>query len=146
MANGTTHAWTQERTEALSQLWVEGLSGTEIASELGGITRNAVIGKIHRLGLAGRVYVSRKAERVAPRRSKLVRKRKKALPMPKEPPQPCEPLNVSIRDVGAFQCRAITDASEWGNAKCCGHETREGESFCSFHQALYYTRTPVTVR
>ena len=46
--------WTDERVESLKKLWGEGLSASQIAAELGGITRNAVIGKVHRLGLSGR--------------------------------------------------------------------------------------------
>jgi GcrA cell cycle regulator len=46
--------WTDERVELLKKLWSEGLSASQIAAELGGITRNAVIGKVHRLGLSGR--------------------------------------------------------------------------------------------
>jgi GcrA cell cycle regulator len=46
--------WNDERVETLKRLWTEGLSASQIAAELGGITRNAVIGKVHRLGLSGR--------------------------------------------------------------------------------------------
>jgi GcrA cell cycle regulator len=46
--------WTDERVELLKTLWADGLSASQIAAELGGITRNAVIGKVHRLGLSGR--------------------------------------------------------------------------------------------
>src|SRR5437763_8020846 len=46
--------WTDERVERLKKLWADGLSASQIAGELGGITRNAVIGKVHRLGLSGR--------------------------------------------------------------------------------------------
>jgi GcrA cell cycle regulator len=46
--------WTDERVESLKKLWGDGLSASQIAAELGGITRNAVIGKVHRLGLSGR--------------------------------------------------------------------------------------------
>src|SRR2546423_15376928 len=46
--------WTDERVELLKKLWADGLSASRIAVELGGITRNAVIGKVHRLGLSGR--------------------------------------------------------------------------------------------
>jgi GcrA cell cycle regulator len=46
--------WTDERVEMLKKLWADGLSASQIAAELGGVTRNAVIGKVHRLGLAGR--------------------------------------------------------------------------------------------
>ncbi len=47
-------AWTDERVERLKELWAQGLSASQIARELGGVTRNAVIGKVHRLGLASR--------------------------------------------------------------------------------------------
>ena len=48
-------SWTDQRVELLSRLWLEGRSASQIAGELGlGVTRNAVIGKVHRLGLAGR--------------------------------------------------------------------------------------------
>jgi GcrA cell cycle regulator len=46
--------WTDERVELLKKLWADGLSASQIAGELGSITRNAVIGKVHRLGLSGR--------------------------------------------------------------------------------------------
>src|SRR2546428_5073765 len=46
--------WTDERVELLKKLWADGLSASQIAAELGGITRNAVIGKVHRLGLSRR--------------------------------------------------------------------------------------------
>jgi GcrA cell cycle regulator len=46
--------WTDERVELLKKLWADGLSASRIAVELGGITRKAVIGKVHRLGLSGR--------------------------------------------------------------------------------------------
>ena len=46
--------WTDDRVELLKKLWADGLSASQIAGELGGITRNAVIGKVHRLGLSGR--------------------------------------------------------------------------------------------
>ena len=53
--------WTDERVETLKKLWTEGLSASQIAKQLGGVTRNAVIGKVHRLGLAGRATTTTKA-------------------------------------------------------------------------------------
>lgn len=48
-------SWTDDRVERLSTLWLDGRSASQIAAELGGgVTRNAVIGKVHRLGLSGR--------------------------------------------------------------------------------------------
>jgi GcrA cell cycle regulator len=47
-------SWTDERVELLKRMWAEGQSASQIAKELGGVTRNAVIGKVHRLGLSNR--------------------------------------------------------------------------------------------
>jgi GcrA cell cycle regulator len=47
-------SWTDERVETLKAMWAEGKSASQIAKELGGVTRNAVIGKVHRLGLSNR--------------------------------------------------------------------------------------------
>ena len=63
--------WTEERVELLKKLWMEGFSASQIASELGdGVTRNAVIGKVHRLKLSGRAKpasVTPRAARATPR-------------------------------------------------------------------------------
>jgi GcrA cell cycle regulator len=58
-----TLGWNDERVETLRKLWTDGLSASQIAKQLGGVTRNAVIGKVHRLGLAGRATPSRPAKR-----------------------------------------------------------------------------------
>jgi GcrA cell cycle regulator len=48
-------SWTDERVELLRQMWLDGKSASQISGAIGGgLTRNAVIGKVHRLGLAGR--------------------------------------------------------------------------------------------
>lgn len=51
--------WSDERIEALTKLWREGLSASQVARQLGGVSRSAVIGKVHRLGIAGREAPSR---------------------------------------------------------------------------------------
>jgi len=52
-------AWTDERVALLTRLWNEGHTASQIAEQFGDITRNAVIGKVHRLGLSGRAAASR---------------------------------------------------------------------------------------
>jgi GcrA cell cycle regulator len=47
-------SWTEERIERLKAMWTEGATASQIADELGGVSRNAVIGKAHRLGLEAR--------------------------------------------------------------------------------------------
>ncbi|MBU1176223.1 MAG: GcrA cell cycle regulator [Alphaproteobacteria bacterium] len=57
-------SWTDERVELLKKLWMEGLSASQIANELGdGVTRNAVIGKVHRLKLSARAKPASTAPR-----------------------------------------------------------------------------------
>jgi GcrA cell cycle regulator len=76
-------SWTEDRVEVLKKLWNEGLSASQIAGRLGhGVTRNAVIGKVHRLGLSGRVTPQR-AARPRPRKTR-------------EPSHPGRPLLATI--------------------------------------------------
>jgi GcrA cell cycle regulator len=58
-APGNGPGWTDERVKLLKKYWAEGLSASQIATALGEVTRNGVIGKAHRLGLAGRATASR---------------------------------------------------------------------------------------
>ncbi len=59
--------WSHNRVEQLKKLWEAGLSASQIAAELGNVSRNAVIGKVHRLGLSGR---GKSLSSAAPRRRK----------------------------------------------------------------------------
>lgn len=71
-------SWTDERVELLKKMWGEGQSASQIAKELGGVTRNAVIGKVHRLGLSNRATTSTAKADAKP----------KAEPKPKPAPKP----------------------------------------------------------
>lgn len=66
-------SWTDERVELLKKLWADGLSASQIAAKLGGVSRNAVIGKVHRLKLSGRAKSTKssapKIKRSSPSRS-----------------------------------------------------------------------------
>ncbi|GGA07938.1 GcrA family cell cycle regulator [Neptunicoccus cionae] len=55
-------SWTDDRVEMLKTMWGEGKSASQIAKELGGVTRNAVIGKVHRLGLSNRAAPAKTAK------------------------------------------------------------------------------------
>src|SRR5947209_14823171 len=61
--------WTDERVEQLKGLWNEGASASKIARALGGVSRNAVIGKVHRLGLPGHVRMAHPKPRPARKRT-----------------------------------------------------------------------------
>ena len=66
-------AWTHERIEKLKALWEEGHTASRIAAELGEVTRNAVIGKAHRLGLSGRMASKKQGSGVSVIRKKINR-------------------------------------------------------------------------
>jgi GcrA cell cycle regulator len=87
-------SWTDERVDLLKKMWGEGQSASQIAKELGGVTRNAVIGKVHRLGLSNRVAGAAPASTATPKsETKTVPKQPAAAskPEPKAKPAPAKP-------------------------------------------------------
>ncbi|MEM9348942.1 MAG: GcrA family cell cycle regulator [Pseudomonadota bacterium] len=91
-------SWTDERVEILKKMWGEGQSASVIAKELGGVTRNAVIGKVHRLGLSNRAG-SASTAKAAPE------KKSKAPAKPKAEPKP-EPKTESAAPERALSAAA----------------------------------------
>ena len=82
-------SWTEERTATLKRMWEGGATATEIAKELGEVSRNAVIGKAHRLGLKSRpspVKAAEKSKKKAEPKAKPAPK--KAAPAPSEAAKP----------------------------------------------------------
>ncbi len=84
-------SWTEDRVETLKKMWAEGQSASQIAKELGGVTRNAVIGKVHRLGLSNRAGGGSAAAK-APAKEKpaAAKPAAKARPEPKPEPVPAK--------------------------------------------------------
>ena len=78
-------SWTDERIEQLRSMWEKGLTASQIADELGGVSRNAVIGKAHRLGLKSRPSPVKATEKVA----------KPAKPAAPAAPKPVAPVAAS---------------------------------------------------
>ncbi|WP_405403946.1 GcrA family cell cycle regulator [Paracoccus sp. Ld10] len=73
-------SWTDDRVETLKRMWSEGQSASAIAKELGGVTRNAVIGKVHRLGLSNRTEEPEAAPAAPPPAPEPVAREKPAAP------------------------------------------------------------------
>jgi GcrA cell cycle regulator len=80
-------SWTDERVETLKKMWGEGQSASQIAKELGGVTRNAVIGKVHRLGLSNRAGSATAAPAKAAAKEKPAVKAAPAAPKPAPKPK-----------------------------------------------------------
>ncbi len=88
--------WTDERVELLKKLWAEGLSASRIATEIGDVSRNAVIGKVHRLGLAGR---AKEKGSSAPRPRKRQNTAAPTAPRKSSAPRPAFPKPAPVRNV-----------------------------------------------
>ena len=155
--------WTDDRVEALKKMWAEGLSASQIAAKLaGGVTRNAVIGKVHRMGLSGRVTRARvstprtrktrepshpgrtSASNSAPRTSG-----NNALkPLASVKPEPIlEPVPIHIADLPVGERVTIVRLSDKTIRRpmgdpgreelcCCGTTPKDGPPECAGHAAL----------
>jgi len=146
-------AWNDERVELLKKLWSEGLSASQIAGRLGGVTRNAVIGKVHRLGLSGRATTSRikshrprtrvaNARRIAKSRfAQVGNPALRALYHPEaEPFVPSAeelviPMNErkSIQTLGECSCRWPIGDPQMSDFHFCGKNKVPGLPYCEFH-------------
>jgi len=151
-------SWTEERVSVLRQLWGNGKSASEIAEILGGVTRNAVIGKAHRLGLSGRPSPIRKpapkpraakaqrpkpAARVAPRGA--VKPTTAPAPRPVyavPPPAPevddAPPGGATILDLNERMCRWPHGDPRQPGFKFCGRSAAPGLPYCAHHAAQAY--------
>ena len=147
-----TAGWTEDRVGALKKLWLEGQSASQIAKQLGGgVTRNAVIGKVHRLGLSGRAAPSQPARATfrpsrprpaqptqapsAPRRIEAVQPRAAAPTVPA--PMPDLPGTATVMTLGAHMCKwPIGDPSS-NEFSFCGRRSSEGV-YCVEHARVAY--------
>ena len=149
-------SWTDERVDLLRKLWAEGLSASQIAAELGGVTRNAVIGKIHRLGLSGR---NKGTAAGAPRRkaatsransggtkAKTAGNTRTGAPATANPRPAAELPDIEKPDMLMLDLLQLTeqtckfpvgDPQETGFG-FCGVKVRDGDPYCEYHCRLAY--------
>ena len=139
--------WTEERVSILKKLWLEGLSASQIAKQLGGVTRNAVIGKVHRLGLSGRATPSSPPRPVfktprppRPISTSLAPRRIASAAAPSEPQSPQyveEPGSATVLTLGAHMCKwPIGDPSS-DSFTFCGRRINDGP-YCVEHARVAY--------
>lgn len=111
--------WTADRVEQLTRLWAEGFSARQIAEKLGGVTRNAVIGKAHRLNLQ--------------------RGTEPAEPVPEPPPPPVyEPILEPMPEVKTWMCRWPIDEPGRFALYICGKTAQPGRPYCAEHLTQAY--------
>ncbi len=164
----TVMSWTDERVELLRKLWLNGLSASRIATELaGGVTRNAVIGKVHRLGMSGRVKSQASTSLNRPRSDLKAPNTTARPPLPQRSPglpmrgntalaiqphalavvQPQRtsgdvvPMaeNVTIMDLRESMCRWPVGDPSSSEFRYCGGKAPIGDGpYCSFHSRMAY--------
>ena len=148
-------SWTDERVELLKKLWADGLSASQIAGELGGITRNAVIGKVHRLGLSGRAKSpSSSAPRARKPRSHMMRVQRPmsrgntALALAYEMDQEPEPELIeniiplgqrrTLLELNEDTCRWPIGDPATSEFFFCGGKPLTGLPYCNYHSRAAY--------
>lgn len=110
--------WTPERVDSLVRLWSDGLSARQIAEKLGSVTRNAVIGKAHRLNL----------QRGAPAPA----------PAPEPPPPRIDYPITPMPEVKSWMCRWQTGEPGRFGLYICGKTVQPGRQFCAEHLTAAY--------
>ncbi len=146
-------AWTEDRVDVLTKLWAEGLSASQIAKQLGGVTRNAVIGKVHRLGLSGRAKPSRPVVRVASKQAKAKARVASVPRAPKTPavvevaPPPPPPIEAkplpngeyaTILTIRDHMCKWPIGDPSASDFRFCGRRHKSGEPYCEAHCSVAY--------
>jgi GcrA cell cycle regulator len=152
--------WSDERIEMLKELWSAGLSASQIAERIGGISRNAVMGKVYRLNLETREKVTltggiRKVaksqsarSRKAPFDPKAVAELQKVMdrappPIVKSVVMP-KSLEMKLLDLGNNDCR--WPSGEKADTTFCGHNVERDKVYCTYHCRLAYRPREINVR
>ncbi|MEE9314300.1 MAG: GcrA family cell cycle regulator [Rhizobiaceae bacterium] len=156
-------SWTEERVAKLAKLWADGLSASQVATQLGGVTRNAVIGKVHRLGLSGRAKPAGKSNGGA--RKKTSSERSGGAGGYARPTRPAragvgrggsniavalkvkpveeviaapESLKLTLMELTESTCKWPTGDPTMPGFSFCGHKTSEDKPYCAFHNKLAF--------
>jgi GcrA cell cycle regulator len=157
--------WTDERVELLRKLWLEGLSASQIAAHLGGVSRNAVIGKVHRLKLSNRGRAAAapqrqkkaspaagtKVVRAAPVRAVTASIGATALQVAFEAEPVARPVPRVIENIAVPVSRhlklvELSDRTcKWPNGdpltedfSFCGNEPGENGPYCAYHARIAF--------
>lgn len=138
--------WSDERTSTLKKLWADGFTASQIAKRLGGITRNAVIGKVFRLGLARRNAPethSARRQKAAAKRAMVRIPRSVLRPLKRETLATEQALIRALPALGGHVaethgCKFIPGDPAI-DARCCGRQPVADSAWCVQHHKLVYT-------
>lgn len=130
-------SWTEDRVALLTKLWGEGKTAAEIAKELGGVTRNAVIGKAHRLKLSGRVSPIQQNKKSTPKKAKPVLKVVEKPRVPK-PANQDKGTIIPLSDISGNMCRWPIGDPQHEHFGFCGDRSIAGLPYCNEHSKQAY--------
>ncbi len=139
--------WTEIRISDLKKLWIEGKSASQIARQLGGVSRNAVIGKVHRMGLAGRDRPSAPRAVGRTNRRRVVGAQSTFVARPRTPRPPGAPVysryagpelapTSTIFTLEAHSCRWPIGVPQEGDFGYCGRSRGRHVSYCDHHTSV----------
>jgi GcrA cell cycle regulator len=127
-------SWTDQRVALLKKLWGEGKTAAEIAKELGNVTRNAVIGKAHRLKLSNRVSPIQQNKKPAAKPQGLSPEKR----VQKIIEQDNHRKGVDMLELSARMCRWPLGDPREENFSFCGGGSIEGLPYCADHAKVAY--------
>jgi GcrA cell cycle regulator len=142
--------WTEERVDKLKALWAEGHTASEISHRLG-VTRNAVIGKVHRLGLGGRTAAAAPRTIFAhtPHRSQARSNWRSATPSVTPPPHPrftetsAAPTAILLT-LNPHSCRWPIGHPDDPDFGFCGRHREGSASYCADHRHIALRRSSIS--
>lgn len=153
-----TLGWTEPRVEQLKSLYSDGLSASQIAAEMGEFSRNAVIGKVHRLGLEPRGHTGnglpREPRKYKPRLRIVAANgnsnRQRIIVVPDAEQFQCRavdvvPRNLTLMELEKNDCR-YPYGDDPRETKFCGHKKMNGSSYCMPHFLLTRGTPPIRTR
>lgn len=141
MGSNRDHNWTAERVEMACTLWREGYTASQVAMQLGGVSRSAVLGKLNRLGVGRRDAPPRQPLHVRMRQRRRQEKGERAYfrqpaarLLKTEQATEQQPLHVKLLDLGPHDCR--WPFGDRPNYTFCGARQAADSSYCPTHRAM----------
>lgn len=138
-------SWTDKRVQTLETMWRAGKSASEIAETLGGVTRNAVIGKAHRMGLSGRPSPIKKVKErpvSAPSATAETPAAPAAAPAARAKPVAVSAsgkgAGVSILQLTERMCKWPHGDPREADFHFCGQPSKPGMPYCTDHVSVAY--------
>ena len=146
-ANGSNSFWTDERTAELKTRWRNGETGSQIQRAMGAASRNAVVGKVHRLGLDGRFAIQGKSSHINPNPLSITRRaraRRRQLDHRGDDMADETDFKNPKRfiELGATHCRWPGEGVPGPDLLCCAAPTLGSYSYCAAHCAIAFAGSP----